>query len=61
MKRFRIKFTHWKDDNKELVEVGTMPIKLNNPQSEKYVLQTDRGEFVDIRKSTVVEGPTLVD
>jgi len=50
----RVKFKHWKDD-RELVEVGELPPALNNPQSEKYVLQTPRGEFVDIRKETVVE------
>ena len=61
MKKFRIKFKHWQDENREIVEVGTMPDVLNNPMSEKFVLQTDRGDFVDIRKSTVVEGPTLVE
>ena len=61
MKKFRIKFKHWKDEKREIVEVGAMPEVLNNPMSEKFVLQTDRGEFIDIRKSTVVEGPTLVE
>lgn len=50
----RVKFKHWKED-KELIEVGEMPSKLNNPQSEKIVLQTPRGEFIDIRKDTVLE------
>ncbi len=50
----RVKFKHWKED-KELVEVGEMPSKLNNPQSEKIVLQTARGDFIDIRKDTVLE------
>ena len=50
----RIKFKHWKED-RELIEVGELPNALNNPQSDKYVLQTPRGEFVDIRKDTVIE------
>ena len=50
----RVKFKHWKED-KELIEVGEMPAKLNNPQSEKIVLQTPLGEFIDIRKDTVLE------
>ena len=50
----RIKFKHWKED-RELVEVGELPQKLNNPQSDKYVLQTPRGDLIDIRKETVVE------
>jgi len=55
MEMKRIKFKHWQDENRELVEVGHLPSSLNNPQSDKFVLQTPRGEFVDIRKSTVVE------
>jgi hypothetical protein len=51
----RIKFTHWQDENRELVEVGELPATLNNPQSDKYVLQTARGDFIDIRKETVLE------
>jgi len=50
----RIKFKHWKED-RELVEVGELPNALNNPQSDKYVLQTPRGEFIDIRKETVID------
>jgi len=50
----RIKFKHWKED-RELIEIGELPTTLNNPQSDKYVLQTPRGEFVDIRKDTVIE------
>ena len=50
----RIKFKHWKED-RELVEVGELPNALNNPQSDQYVLQTPRGEFVDIRKDTVID------
>lgn len=38
MKQFRIKFKHWKED-REIVEVGTMPDVLNNPMSEKFVIQ----------------------
>ena len=60
IKLFRIKFKHWKED-REIVEVGTMPDVLNNPMSEKFVLQTPQGDFIDIIKSTVVEGPTLVN
>lgn len=55
MEMKRIKFKHWQDENRELVEVGHLPPTLNNPQSEKYVLQTPHGDFVDIRKNTVVE------
>lgn len=51
----KIKFKHWKDENRVLVEVGKLIPSLNNPQSDKYVLQTTDGVFVDIRKSTVVE------
>ena len=50
----RIKFKHWKED-RELVEVGELPSVLNNPQSDKYVLQTPRGDLIDIRKDTVLE------
>ena len=50
----RIRFKHWKED-KEIVEVGELPPALNNPQSEKYVIQTPRGEFIDIIKETVLE------
>ena len=50
----RVKFKHWKKD-KELVEVGEMPSKLNNPNSDKIVIQTARGDFIDIRKDTVLE------
>jgi hypothetical protein len=55
MEMKRIKFKHWQDESRELVEVGSLPPSLNNPQSEKYVLQTPRGEFIDIIKKTVVE------
>ena len=51
----RIKFKHWQDENRELVEIGDLPPSLNNPQSEKYILQTPHGDFVDIRKNTVLE------
>ena len=50
----RIRFKHWKED-KEIVEVGELPPALNNPQSEKYVIQTPRGELIDIIKETVLE------
>lgn len=50
----RIRFKHWKED-KEIVEVGELPAALNNPQSEKYVIQTPRGELIDIIKETVLE------
>lgn len=50
----RVKFRHWKDD-RELVEVGELPPALNNPQSDKIVIQTPRGDFVDIRKETILE------
>lgn len=51
----RIRFTHWQDENREIVEVGSLPPSLNNPQSEKYVLRTPHGDFIDIIKKTVVE------
>lgn len=50
----RVKFKHWKED-RELTEVGELPQSLNNPQSDKIVLQTPRGELIDIRKDTVLE------
>jgi hypothetical protein len=55
MEMKRIKFTHWQDENREIVEVGSLPPSLNNPQSEKYVLRTPHGDFIDIIKKTVVE------
>jgi len=55
MEMKRIRFTHWQDENREIVEVGSLPPSLNNPQSEKYVLRTPHGDFIDIIKKTVVE------
>lgn len=55
MEMKRIKFTHWQDENREIVEAGSLPPSLNNPQSEKYVLRTPHGDFIDIIKKTVVE------
>lgn len=49
----RIKFKHWKT-GKELVEVGELPTQLNSPSSDRYVLQTPHGDFVDIIKNTVI-------
>jgi len=50
----RIKFKHWKT-GEELIEIGNLPQALNkNPNSDRFVLQTTRGEYVDIIKDTII-------
>jgi hypothetical protein len=52
MSKKRIKFKHYKT-GEVLTIVGTLPIELNNPQSERYVVRSGM-TIVDVIKSTVI-------
>lgn len=52
MSKKKITFKHYKTGEK-LTVVGTLPVELNNPQSERYVVRSGM-TIVDIIKSTVV-------
>jgi hypothetical protein len=49
----RIKYKHWKDDNK-IYEIEGKIIH-NNPQSDRLVIQLFNNHLEDIIKSTIVE------
>lgn len=50
----KIVYKHWKT-GEILTDVGHMPKQYNNSQSDRYLLQTEDGKYVDIIKSTVVK------
>jgi hypothetical protein len=52
MEMKRIKFKHWKED-RVLIEVGR--IIHDKPESYRIVLQTPRGDYIDIIRDTIVE------
>ena len=52
MKKVQIIFKHYRTGEKLTVE-GTLPPGLNNPQSDRYVVQAGF-VFVDVIKSTVI-------
>ena len=49
-----ITFKHWKTEE-VLTETGILPANLNNDQSDRLILKTDSGEFIDIIKKTIVK------
>lgn len=49
----KITYTHWTKGH-ELEVIGTMPAYLNNSQSDRFVIETEKGIFEDIIKSTVL-------
>ena len=49
----KVIFKHWKT-GQELTEVGTLPLQLNRPSSDRYILRTENGKYVDILKNTVI-------
>lgn len=53
MKRVRLIYKHWSKD-KELEVSGTLPEELNNPSSDKFVVQLEDGSYEDVIKSTLV-------
>ena len=53
MKRVRLIYKHWSKD-KELEVTGTLPEDLNNPASDKFVVQLEDGSYEDVIKSTLV-------
>lgn len=48
----KIYFEHWRT-GEELQEEGSLPVELNRPASDRYVLKRRNGTFVDILKKTV--------
>ena len=48
----RITYKHYKTGEK-LVAIGTIPAALNNGSSDRLVLETSKGDFVDIIKATI--------
>jgi len=52
MNKKRIVFKHYRTGEK-LTIIGTLPKELNNPQSERYVVQSGM-QLVDVIKSTVL-------
>ena len=48
----KVIYKHWKTE-KELTVIGTMPEKLNNTQSDRFVVKTSEG-FEDVLKNTVI-------
>lgn len=55
----RIKFKHWKT-GEELEEIGVMPPQYNNPNSDRYVIVTEK-HIMDVLKSTVISLETISD
>ena len=51
--RKRITYKHYKTGEK-LTAIGTIPAAINNGSSDRLVLKTSEGEFIDIIKSTIV-------
>ena len=51
--RKRITYKHYKTGEK-LIATGTIPAAINNGSSDRLVLKTSKGEFIDIIKSTIV-------
>lgn len=52
MRKKKITFKHYKTGEK-LTVVGILPEKLNNPESERYVVRSGF-TLVDVLKSTVI-------
>ena len=52
MKKVRIVFKHYRT-GEELTVEGILPPELNNPQSDRYIIQSGF-VFVDVIKSTVI-------
>ncbi|MGB1843052.1 MAG: hypothetical protein ACPHIB_02740 [Thalassobaculaceae bacterium] len=48
-----ILYKHWTKGH-QLEITGTMPLELNNPTSDRYVVRTPEGHFEDILKHTVI-------
>jgi hypothetical protein len=51
--RKRITYKHYKTGEK-LTAIGTIPAAINNGSSDRLVLKTSEGEFIDIIKSTIL-------
>lgn len=51
--RKRVTYKHYKTGEK-LTAIGTMPAALNNGSSDRLVLETSKGDFVDIIKATIL-------
>ncbi len=51
--RKRVTYKHYKTGVK-LTAIGTIPTALNNGASDRLVLKTSKGEFIDIIKSTIL-------
>jgi hypothetical protein len=49
-----ITFKHWKTEE-VLTETGVIPQNLNNEASDRIILKTDSGEFIDIIKKTIIK------
>ena len=50
----KITFKHWKT-GEVLTETGTMPANLNNDLSDRIILETSPGVFIDIIKKTIIK------
>ncbi len=57
--KYKIRFTHWKT-GEELEEIGVMPPQYNNPNSDRYVIVTNK-YITDIIKSTVISKELIDD
>ena len=51
--RKRITYKHYKTGEK-LTAIGTIPAAINNGSSDRLVLKTSEGEFIDIINSTIL-------
>jgi hypothetical protein len=51
---FEVVYSHWQDASRHITIHGDMPDALNNPSSDKIVVQRHDGLMMDIRRESII-------